>query len=183
MNDHDSVVLSAWEFHQAHWQLSGDESTGDQLASKITRLWQERIQELAPDRYVVEHQIAPHLRQRIDVVDVIDGIAYELKVSPNNVHMEFYRDIFKVLLARDNGLPQLRRFVFLTPVKSASKLMTGMGKAVMDEGSRFGLRIEVIGLGPSDQSPVPRKSRSAKLAEIEEQLRYVQALLKETRGE
>src|SRR5580658_10549170 len=96
--DHDQVVQMAWAVHQAHWRMSGKESTGDQLAALITRIWQERVCEADPKRFQSEYQITNDLRERIDIVNVVDGIAYELKVSPNNVHMEFYRDIFKVLL-------------------------------------------------------------------------------------
>jgi hypothetical protein len=150
MTDHEVVVRLAEEIHATHWQMSGNESTGDKLASLITGIWQKRLQETVPDRFAVEYRIAPHLKQRIDVVDVVNGIAYELKVSPNNVHMEFYRDIFKVILARDNTLPNLKRFVFLTPERSAARLRRGMGQAVIQDSGQFGLTIEVIGLGPCE---------------------------------
>ena len=60
--------------------------------------------------------------------------------------MEFYRDIFKVILARDNRLSILRRFVFLTPAAGAARLSRGMGKAVIEDASRLGLSIEVVAL-------------------------------------
>ncbi len=69
-----------------------------------------------------------------------------MKASPNNVHMEFYRDIFKTLMARDNGLPNLNRFVFLTPRLGAKKLSSGLGHAVAEHGKSFGLSIEVVSL-------------------------------------
>jgi hypothetical protein len=51
---------------------------------------------------------------------------------------------------RPTVLPRLRslekHFVFLTPAKSAAKLMRGMGKAVMQDSEHLGLTIEVIGL-------------------------------------
>lgn len=78
MMEHDNVIRCAGEIHQTHWRMSGNESEGDGLASLITRTWQERIRQAAPTRYAVEHRIAPHLKQRIDLVDLVDGIAYEL---------------------------------------------------------------------------------------------------------
>jgi hypothetical protein len=126
--------------------MSGDEGTGDRLARLITDTWQAQLRNHAQGRFAIEYQVAPHLRERIDVVDVVAGVAYELKVSPNNVHMEFYRDIFKVILARDNRLSHLNRFVFLTPAAGAAKLARGMGKAVIEDALRLGLSIEVVAI-------------------------------------
>ena len=176
MIDHDVVVRLAEEAHALHWQMSGSESTGDKLASLVTRTWQQRLQEIHVGRFDVEYQIAPHLKQRIDVVDVVNGIAYELKVSPNNVHMEFYRDIFKVILARDNRLPNLKRFVFLTPERSAAKLRKGMGQAVIRDGVKLGLVIEVIGLA-ADAVPASDQRRLANIAEIEGKIKELQSML------
>ena len=143
---HDLVVTAARTAHTTHWRKSGDESTGDKLAKLITDTWQRELTKSGDGRFAIEYQVADHLRERIDVVDLIAGTAYEMKVSPNNVHMEFYRDIFKVILARDNRLATLRRFVFLTPTAGAAKLNRGMGKAVTKDASRLGLSIEVVAL-------------------------------------
>ena len=95
--DHEAVVKLAREAHSSIWKMSGDESTGDKLAAKITRSWQDAVEQEFGARFRPEHPIADELRERIDLVDLRDGVAYELKVSPNNDHSEFYRDIFKVL--------------------------------------------------------------------------------------
>ena len=170
-SDHDLVIRTASEIHAAHWQMSGDESIGDKLARTITLKWQQQLQADAPGRFEVEYQVAPHLNQRIDVVDVIAGVAFELKVSPNNVHMEFYRDIFKVILARDNRFPGLNRFVFITPARAARSLNRGMGQAVISDGERLGLSIEVVSL-----YTVP-DVKQAKIAELEDQIRLLKAKL------
>ncbi len=177
MTDQEIVVRLAGEVHANHWQMSGNVSTGDQLATLITSTWQKRLQEAVPGRFEIEYKIAPHLNQRIDVVDVVNGITYELKVSPNNVHMEFYRDIFKVILARDNRLPNLTRFVFLTPENSAAKLKRGMGQAVIDDSGRLGLTIDVIGLTPREVASILDNQRSVKIAEIEKQLEELKKLV------
>ena len=140
------VVELARKAHQAHWRMSGHEGTGDRLAKRVTDQWQASLQAESSSRYAVEVSIAPNLRERIDVVDLTDGIAYELKVSPNNTHFEFYRDIFKVIIARDSGLKQIRRFIFLTPRNAANKLLASMGGAVVKDSAKFGLIIEVVGL-------------------------------------
>lgn len=86
------------------------------------------------------------LRQRIDLVDKHDLVAYELKVSPNNTHFEFYRDIFKVIIARDNALPGLDHFVFITPEIGAQTLQRGLGQAVIEHDATLRLNIEVRGI-------------------------------------
>jgi hypothetical protein len=95
---------------------------------------------------VSEHPVARHLHERIDLVDLEHGVAYELKVSPNNDHFEFYRDIFKVLIARDNLLPQLREFCFLCPAVAARRYGRGLRKAVLDEGPRLNLVLFVASI-------------------------------------
>ena len=94
----------------------------------------------------MEYKIAPHLLERIDLVDTQEGVAYEPKTSPNNPHHEFYRDVFKVVIARDNGLLSLTNFVFIAPVPAADKLLRSMGSAVITAGTSLGLSIEIVGI-------------------------------------
>ena len=142
----DLVVKHARKAHREHWRMTGDKGTGDRLASAVTRSWQRAVTAAAPKRFEVEYRVASGLRERIDLVDPQDGVAYELKVSPNNAHFEFYRDIFKVLLARDRRLPSLRQFVFLVPEQAAAKLLRSMGGAVVAESASLGIKIEVVGI-------------------------------------
>lgn len=65
------------------------------------------------------------LRERIDLVDLISGVANELMVSPNNDHFGCYRDIFKVLVARNNGLKQIKSFCFICPAAAARRYEQG----------------------------------------------------------
>lgn len=116
------VIDLACDAHRTHWRMSRDEGTGDVLASLVTSTWQDSIKTWDDKRFAVECRIADHLKERIDVVDLISGAAFELKVSPNNVHMEFYRDVFKAIIARDHRVPQLRKFIFLAPQRGADKL-------------------------------------------------------------
>lgn len=103
----DELVVKKAKSALKRWRNSGDEGTGDKLAKDVTNIWQASLKSHDASRFSVEHQIAQNLDERIDVVDLASGIAYEMKVSPNNPHHEFYKDIFKVVLARDNGLPQI----------------------------------------------------------------------------
>jgi len=116
------------------------------LAKLVTDTWQARVMAEDRNRFAVEFAISPSLRERIDVVDLTDGVAYELKVSPNNAHFEFYRDVFKVIVARDAVLPSLRRFVFLVPDLAARRLRANMGGAVVRDSARLGLDVSIVGL-------------------------------------
>ena len=142
---HDKVIQFAREAHARHWRMSGDAGTGDKLAAAVTADWQKAVLASFPRQFVAEHPVGK-LRERIDLVDISGGIAYELKVSPNNDHFEFYRDIFKVLVARDNGLPQLKAFCFVCPQSAASRFDHGLRKAVLAEGPRLGLMLSVAGI-------------------------------------
>lgn len=142
---HDEVIRLAREAHQKHWHMSGDEGTGDKLAAAVTADWQSAVLASFPGRFVAEKPVG-QLRERIDLVDLVDGIAYELKVSPNNDNFEFYRDIFKVLIARDNGLPQIKSFCFVCPQEAARRYGNGLRRAVLNEGTRLGLSLSVAAL-------------------------------------
>lgn len=144
---HELIVRLAQEAHREHWKMTGDEGTADKLAALVTAAWQQKVTAVVGrDRLKPEFSIGDGLRERIDLVDAVAGIAYELKVSPNNVHMEFYRDIFKVIVARDNRLKELRSFVFLTPSVAAARLQKGLGRAITAHGPNIGLRITVVGI-------------------------------------
>jgi hypothetical protein len=142
---HDEVIRLAREAHQKHWRMSGDAGTGDKLAAAVTADWQSAVVAAFPGRFVAEQPVG-QLRERIDLVDLVSGVAYELKVSPNNDHFEFYRDIFKVLVARDNGLPQIKSFCFVCPLEAARRYDNGLRKAVLGEGARLGLSLSVAAL-------------------------------------
>lgn len=69
--------------------------------------------------------------KKIDLVDLQDAVAYELKVSKNNTHFEFYRDIFKVAVHNQrNTRWKIKKLVFISPKEGADKLRTGYGDAV-----------------------------------------------------
>jgi hypothetical protein len=138
---HDQIVELARAAHRQHWRMSGDEGTGDRLAALVTATWQQAVMSLHDSRFGVEVPISPTLRERIDVVDFGSGTAYELKVSPNNAHFEFYRDIFKALVARGQAVPGLKKFVFLVPSAAAARLRRNMGGAVLKEGQRLGFEL------------------------------------------
>jgi len=139
----DEVVAAAQKAHSAHWRTSGDESQGDKLADAATKAWQKAVRRSDPMNFVAEFLVADHLRERIDLVDTKRGVAYEMKVSPNNPHFEFYRDIFKTIVARDHKLKTLSQLVFLVPASAAKKLRRNLAGQVVRDATRLGLRIEI----------------------------------------
>ena len=142
----EDIVSAAQGRHVKHWRLTGQEGLGDRLASRITSEWQAAVIAAHGDSLVAEYSVAPHLNERIDLVDTAQNIAYELKVSPNNIHFEFYRDIFKVIVARDNRLPALNRFIFIAPTAPAGRLRRRLGGAIIEHYSKTGFQIEIHGI-------------------------------------
>lgn len=142
----DEIVALAGAAHRSHWAMTGIEAEGDRRAALVTATWQRTSvarfgQDLAP-----EFPIGDGLRERIDLVDRRDRVAYELKVSPNNTHFEFYRDIFKVIIARDNALPALDHFVFITPFQGARSLERAFARAVIEHAGSLNLIVDIRGI-------------------------------------
>lgn len=127
--------------------MTGIEGEGDRRAARVTKTWQHDVVARFGDSFVSEFSIGEGLGERIDLVDMQDLVAYELKVSPNNTHFEFYRDIFKVIVARDNVLHGLTRFVFITPESGALRLHRGFARAVIKHAAEsLKLNVEVRGI-------------------------------------
>ena len=142
---HDAVIRFAREAHAEHWRMGANVGAGDRMAAAVTMAWQTSVLRAYPNQYIAEQPVG-ELRERIDLVDIINGVAYELKVSPNNDHFEFYRDIFKVMVARDNGLPQIKSFCFVCPEEAARRYSSGLRHAVLAEGDRLGLVLSIASL-------------------------------------
>lgn len=141
-----TVIRIAREAHQKLWEMSGDESRGDKLAAAVTREWQNEVIRILGARFKAEHPIAEGLNERIDLVDLEHGVAYEMKVSPNNDHHEFYRDLFKTLVAKDHAIPNIGSFCFLCPQIAARRYEKGLRHAVLQEGPRLGFDIHIVSL-------------------------------------
>ena len=118
-------------------------SSATRLAIEITREWQRDV--TRANRYYKAEFPVHELGEKIDIVDLKRKIAYELKVSPNNTHMEFYRDVFKVLAhnqAARSG-ERLKQLIFLTPEKGAVRLQRGLGKVACRISKKFGFSVAV----------------------------------------
>jgi hypothetical protein len=121
--------------HREYWAVSSDVSGQTKRANAITKLWQNQLVAIDPNRYIAEYPVSGY---KIDLVDVIAQTAYELKVSPNNPHHEFYRDVFKVQLA-NHQKPCIKHFVFCCPQDAYTKLGV-LGKFV-EEHTRLGFSV------------------------------------------
>lgn len=128
--ENDVVELAAKK-HHLHWKTGSDVSKQTKSAQFICREWQIAIKDNFRERFSVEHPVGDGFNEKIDLVDLHDAVAYELKVSKNNTHFEFYRDIFKVAVHNEyNRGWKIKKLVFITPKKGADKLRTDYGDAV-----------------------------------------------------
>lgn len=139
-------IEAARRIHSHDWSMVQDVSIATKSAQTITRDWQNKVTANS-DRYEAEFPVS-NLGEKIDLVDTTDMIAYELKVSPNNSHFEFYRDVFKViahnrLAATPNRLAELN---FLAPGIGAKRLQRGLAKEVCEWASEQAIIIKVVEL-------------------------------------
>jgi hypothetical protein len=139
----DSIVQLAQQAHREHWIDTGSASLGVFGASKVTTVWQQACVSTFGTAMRPEFSIGDHLSKRIDLVDTEEMTAYELKVSPRTAHFELYKDIFKVIITRDNMLPNLNRFIFITPVAGMKVLNTAFTRSVVAHSQTLGLHIEL----------------------------------------
>jgi hypothetical protein len=132
--------------HKRIWKKKQGVSAATKAAIQITREWQDKVTS-QDQRYTAEFAVAG-LGEKIDLVDSTTRVAYELKVSPNNPHMEFYRDMFKVLAHNEASTPEQRlsKLVFITPPEGAARLQRGFGRVACRIAQKFGFTVEVIPL-------------------------------------
>jgi hypothetical protein len=142
----DKIVTLAREANHRRGAMTGVENVGNNRATRVTSSWQHNVVSHLGPSLVPEFPIGKGFDERIDLVDRKELVAYELKVSLNNTHFEFYRDIFKIIIARDNVLPGLDRFIFITPELAARKLQGGLAQAVIEHAASLRLRVEVRGI-------------------------------------
>ena len=140
MNERDVIEL-AREAYRRHWQATSDESTGDKQAQRLTKAWQSSLEAAAPGRFLIEAPLGAGLGERIDVVDPVERVAFELKASGKNSHHEFYRDLFKVLVYNRRNQPPLKKFIFITEASGITRLQRGLGLAVVEFTPEVGLSV------------------------------------------
>jgi len=142
----DEVINLARMIHNRLWLPNRDESHSTKAAIQICREWQQAVINAFPGQFVGECVIGSDCGERIDLVDQHEKVAYELKASPNNTHMEFYRDIFKTWVQREIGNEPLKKLVFITPEAGARRLEAGFGQQVIRLTHKHGLAIEIAAI-------------------------------------
>jgi hypothetical protein len=142
------IVISARKAHGQAWKRGSHVGTQTKSAIAVCQSWQNAIRKEFGDRFVPEHLCGMDgVNQKIDLVDTKERVAYELKVSPNNTHMEFYRDVFKVLVFnRRNPKNKLRKLIFITPEEGAAKLRKSFTDDVRAIAFEAGLEVEVAAI-------------------------------------
>lgn len=135
------IIKAARQSHTEHWRSTSSEGIGDKQASAVTKVWQDKVISKSVHKEVA---IASNLIERIDIVDLTEGIAYEMKVSGKNPNHEFYKDIFKAIVYNQHHAKKIKQLVFLTEKEGADKLNKGLGKEVMESIHRFDLSVKVI---------------------------------------
>ena len=141
----DQVVSLALKAHEEVWSDGKEVSAQTQKAQRVCKRWQALVEEAFPDRFLAEHGLKKKgLGQKIDLVDVTNGVAYELKASPNNVHMEIYRDVFKALVFNELKPDEaVKTLVFIAPESGVKKLGVEFVEVVQRIAERQGLRLLV----------------------------------------
>jgi hypothetical protein len=129
--------------HSELWRSRQTVSSATKTAIEITRRWQLEVTTADAD-FQKEFPVEG-LGEKIDLVDTKRMVAYELKVSPNNTHMEFYRDVFKVLAHNEASqvCQRINKLIFIAPQEGAARLRRGLGEAACRISQKFGFSIEI----------------------------------------
>ena len=147
MNIEIQVIALAAEAHAAIWSVGNDVSVQTKKAQAISTRWQQAVQQKFLKRFQAECGINGRKggpSQKIDLVDLEERVAYELKSSPNNVHMEIYRDVFKTLVFNErNPAERLKTLIFIAPKTGIQKLGSDFPKDVQAISSRMGLELKL----------------------------------------
>ena len=106
------IIGTVREIHRTYRLIDSDVSGHTKSAQRITKEWQRLIE---GDPIRVEVVVSCSNHETIDVVDDSTSTAYELKVSGNNPHHEFYKDIAKVLTYNEyNPKRRITKLVFIS---------------------------------------------------------------------
>lgn len=145
MNIEDDVVACAAEAHGQLWSAGGNVSEQTKKSQQICILWQNHVLKRFGGRFAAEvslNESGP--AQKIDLVDAEGRVAYELKSSPNNVHMEIYRDVLKALVFNErNPKRRITTLVFIAPKIGIQKLGATFPKDVQTISARMGLTLKL----------------------------------------
>ena len=138
------VHTAAHRVHAPNWTANAAVSAATKKSQAITLVWQGELALQAQSGFAAEYPVCG-VNERFDLVDVLDRTVYELKVSGNNPHHEFYKDIFKVVIHNRNAPHDaFHHFVFLTTSSGVSKLQFGLAQRVAQLDSLLGFTVHVL---------------------------------------
>ncbi|WP_020208490.1 hypothetical protein [Gilvimarinus chinensis] len=117
------IVEALKKIHLRHRLQEGDVSAHTKSAQVITKQWQAAV---CGDDVLGEVRVSRANNERIDVVDLKNKTAYELKVSGKNTHHEFYKDLVKVLTYNEYQVSgeRLTKLVFISE-ETGIRLLVG----------------------------------------------------------
>lgn len=145
MSTKDVVVAFAAEAHRQLWTAGSDVSKQTKKSQRVCGMWQDAVMTEFGSRFAAELPIYEKgSAQKIDLVNQKSRVAYELKSSPNNVHMEIYRDVFKALVFNEHHPERpLKKLVFIAPEEGIRTLGPSFPKDVAAIAARLGLSLKL----------------------------------------
>jgi hypothetical protein len=144
MNTQGTIVEYAAKAHRRIWSAGRHVSKQTKKSQQVCAEWQNAVRGKYGERFKAEvplNESGP--AQKIDLVDRKTHTAYELKSSPNNVHMEIYRDVFKALVFNQrHPRNPIKTLVFIAPKAGIQKL----GETFPGDVKKIakGLKLELI---------------------------------------
>lgn len=142
------IIQILKKVHKKYRKSKGTVSDHTKSAQNITSKWQMGVQEKYPE-IIAEAPVFDKNKERIDLLDLANGVAYELKVSGKNTHHEFYKDLVKVLtynLYHEKG-KQIKKLIFLSEadgIKSLQKRLAPKFEEMLAKTHK--LEIELISI-------------------------------------
>ncbi len=145
MSTQATIIAIAQEIHGKLWKSASNVSKQTRSSSEVCKVWQQVAQDELGERVQAEYAAVENGNEKIDLLDVQARVAYELKVSENNPHHEFYRDIFKVIIHNKfHPRNKIRKLVFITPAEGARKLYPDFVKSVQEITKiKHGIEVEI----------------------------------------
>ncbi len=123
---------------------------GDGCADRLCKQWQNEAKKIPNLEHIAEANVAGN--SPIDLLDLSQGIAYELKYSHKNVKHEFYKDLFKVLIYNQDEINKIKikQFVFLCHHQGIGSLLrSSLCVATIQFMQKNGIEVELVELFPN----------------------------------
>ena len=140
------IVETLRGIHAKHRLNEADVSAHTRSAQKITKAWQQSV---CDENVQAEVSVSPGGNEKIDIVDLRNREAYELKVSGKNTHHEFYKDLVKVLTYNEYTEPEkrLKKLIFISETKGIKSLQSRLDEKLLAMLYKtHGLTVELVSI-------------------------------------